>query len=238
MSTVVLTQPSQRKYEIIEVAIGDLVKVTEWDGIVAEGIVTELTDKIIMLENGKFIEGCYSHDYVAAKDHTVFKFHLVNVASIDVAKFEKERLSFERMASQTTQLNYCGSEKIIMSQMFWNAYSKEVRSSNKVYCQYPIEVDESMTGLYVYAVPNAESLKHMVSPMNCYAAEFFMKNESGKLKMVCVSIISAFDDELESAIRSNAASVKSKIQKVENLNVDRLLYRLRHNDVVVKRGVA
>lgn len=237
-TTLVLSQPLNRKYQIVEVAIGDLVKVTEWDNIVVKGIVTELTDSLIVVSNAEFIEGCYPEcDYSEYENQNVFVFNLDQVAQIDVAKFERDNLTFEKMVSEVTRTNYCGSEKIIMSPMFWNAYSKEVRNSEKMYCQYPIIVDESLDGLYVYAVPNKESAKHFETPKRSYRVEYYMKREE-KLQQVATSIVSSFDDELEDNIKNGATRVKARVKKIEGVDVNKLTYRVLLNQGVVARGKA
>lgn len=238
MSKIVLDQPKNNKWKVVEVAIGDLVKVSEWDNIVAKGIVTELTDEIIILSNAEFIDGCYDEfDYSAYKNQKVFTFNLANVASIDVAKFETERLTYTAMVTKTLGENYCGSTKVIMSPMFWNAYRQEVRNSKKEFCQYPIEVDELIDGLYVYAVPNEKSEKHQVTSLKSYCIEYFLKTEDKGLICVGWQITSAFDEELDTVVTAAVTKTKKNIEIKENRTVPKLIYRLSQNKNVINRGV-
>ena len=234
MSTIVLVNPIERRFERVDANIGDLVKIAEWDHIEVEGIVTELSDKKISVSHATFLGGCYQEmDYSAHENQTVFSFDLENVACIKVATFEN--VTPLTLISEAMGKNFCGSEKIIMSPMMFEKYRRYVRDSKMQYLGISIEVDESLQGLYVYAVPNAESIKHLETPMEIYDIEYLVKGQKGKYERVCTDIVSAFTNELKEAVSESVNKIH--VRFLQYTNVEKMLYRVKLNNNVVKRGI-
>ncbi|MEX3623731.1 hypothetical protein [Viridibacillus arvi] len=225
MSNIILNQPISNRFRTINLSKGDLVKIVEWDGIKVKGIVKEITDAKIVVHQAKFLEGCYVQcDYSHFEQQTEFVFELENVCEIKVAQLEP--MSPLTLVQQALAENYCGSERIVMSPLFFQQYQRYVKESTSKYGQYSIEVNLSLYGYCVYAIPNEESKKHKESPMKCYSLEFF---ENGKY--IAASTISTFDDNLESTIQESANRIKQKTKQT------RIAYRLKFDGIPVKRGV-
>lgn len=222
-------------HEGVKVKIGDLVQVSEYDSITVRGIVTVLSDKEIEVSNATFLAGCYVEcDHSIYEDQTVFTFELMNVASIEVATFKK--ITPLSLINESMEKNYCGSEKIIMSQDMYEKYRRYVSNSEKCYAGIPIEIDASLQGLYVYAVPNEDSIKHLETPKHVYTVEYFLKGMSDKYECVCTQTISAFADQLNDAVAAGITKVKTHLQQFTS--VDKMLYRVKLNNNVLERGRA
>lgn len=225
MSQVILKNPLRKRDKVIKLSIGDLVHIEEWDGISVRGIVKELTEETLIVHNAKFLSGCYEEfaDYSRFKHKTNFEFELENLARIQVAEFET--MTPISLLGAALADNYCGSEKIIMSSLFYQSFKRYLKDSSLNYCQYPIEIDQSMLGYCVYAIPNEDSIKHKKTPMKVYTIQFFKKG-----KYLASSIFSCFEDILEEKIQSVAKDVK------KNTSNKKLAYRVETNGLVVKRG--
>lgn len=50
-----LANPIESRFQDVEVCVGDYVKVMEWDGIMAKGIVKAVNNEEIQIHQGEFI---------------------------------------------------------------------------------------------------------------------------------------------------------------------------------------
>jgi hypothetical protein len=229
---LVLKNANNSRNKKVEVNIHDRVRITEWDGIVVEGIVKSIEKDengrdIITVHHAKFIEGCYDDfDYSALEQQTTFSFYVDRIFEIKVATFDEE-FSPLALVQKALSENYCGSEAIVMSPLFFAMYQRYMKEPCTHYCQYEIRVDHSLEGLVVYAIPNEESRKHKLTPKQCYSISFY---KSGK--WMGFKVFSAFEDEVEKEIEEAVASFK------RNTGIDKVAFKLVANDQVVKRGVA
>lgn len=228
---LVLKNANDNRNKVVEVNIHDKVKIIEWDSITAEGIVKsiEKNDRgvdIIEIHHGRATGGCYDCvDYSYLENETTFTFEADQIYEMKVANFQEEFTPLS-LLHKALRENYCGSEEIVMSPMFFKMYQHFMKEKCDRYAQYPIRVDESLEGYVVVAVPNEESKKHKVTPKECYTIQFY---QSGKWKGS--RVFSAFNDELESEIDESAKRFKKRT------GIRSAAYKLQCNQQTVKRGV-
>lgn len=222
-----LANPIESRFQDVEVCVGDYVKVMEWDGIMAKGIVKAVNNEEIQIHQGEFICGCYEPycNYEHFENRTEFEFSLDDVCQISVAQFEANVTPLT-LVEKSVKENYCGSEKIVMSPLFFQDYQRYIKEDARHYGQYPIEVDDTLEGYVVYAVPNELSRKHKKTPMKCYTIQFFKKGVWKGSR-----VFSCFDEEKEHCIQESAKIFQEKT------NIQKAAYRLLHEQEVVERGV-
>lgn len=223
---VKLNFANDKKNEV-EIDIHDRVKISEWDGIVVEGIVKNIEKDRISVHHAKFIDGCYPEmDYSAFESKTEFEFHLDDLYEIQVATFVNT-LEFSpwSMVDKALSENYCGSTEVVMSPLFFKSYQRFMKEKCDRVCQYPIRVDSSLEGYAVHATPTEQLKRHLITPVNCYIIEIYQK---GKWKMS--KVISAFEDELSNEIDESIQSFKQRT------GIEKGAYRLRLDQEVLKRG--
>jgi hypothetical protein len=189
-----LTQPINKRFENVDVEIGDKVRIVEWDGITVEGVVKEVSKDKISIHHGKFLSGCYREcDYSIYKQQTDFTFNLRDVASIEVATFDGfSPLTLIHLALSE---NYCGSEELVMSPLFYESLKTYMRRHVFAYYGLPVRVDEKLIGYCVYAVPNERSKKHKETPMIHFTIHFYKRG-----KWMASRVCSAFPDEYDSKV--------------------------------------
>jgi hypothetical protein len=218
---VVLVNPVEKRYGTVDVEIGDFVLIQEWDGIEVRGVVSLVNQQVIAVHCAQFLGAVHRGDYSEYESKSEFVFNLEDLCYIQVAAFEENTpLSLLRKALNE---NYCGSESIIMSPKFFGWYKKFMKDESwfHSYCTIPIIVDNSLTGYCVFAIPNEESRKHMITPKRCYALEFFRGG-----KWLGTHIISCFDDELEMVLANELSRARVPFGA----------YRLCLDGNVVERG--
>lgn len=222
-----LENPIESRFQDVEVEVGDYVKVMEWDGIMVKGLVKSVNREKIHIHHGEFIAGCYEPQY--SYDHfralTEFEFDLKDVCLLSVAKFESNFTPLS-LVQKALRENYCGSQKIVMSPLFFKEYQRYMKEDSGSYAQYPIEVDENLEGYAVYAVPNEDSKKHKETPKLCYTIEFFVKGEWQGSR-----VFSCFDDERVQHIQESAEIFMKKT------NHTKAAYRLICDGEIVERGI-
>lgn len=222
-----LENPIESRFQVVDVQVGDYVKVMEWDGIMVKGIVDSISHEKIYIRQGEFISGCYEgqYSYEQFEDMSEFQFDLEHVCEISVAQFETN-FSPLVLVQNALHENYCGSEKIVMSPLFFRDYQRYMKENVSYYAQYPIEVEDNLSGYVVYATPNEESKKHKETPKLCYTIEFFQKGIWKGSR-----VFSCFDEERNSHIQESAEIFQRKT------NIGKAAYRLRCDDEIVERGV-
>lgn len=226
---LVLPQAEEKRYERIEVCLGDKVRMAEWDGIEVEGTVSKVSKEQIKVKDASFLGGAYSDDvmnYEQFKDKTEFAFNVRDLAFLKVATLEDNGPL--TLINKELARNYCGSECILMSPLFhdwYKTYVKDFKMFDK-YNGYKIKIDPSLRGLSVYAVPNKETIEHEKNPEEYYSIYFY---KNGKLQMS--NIFSCTADKLDKNVTENCNMFKSRTGNIK------FAYKLTgENREVLERG--
>lgn len=218
---VILANPIEKRYSSVEVAVGNFVRIQEWDGIQVNGVVSLVNQQVIVVQCAQFLGGVHMGDYSEYESKTEFVFNLEDLCFIEVATFEENTPLF--LLGKALDENYCGSESIVMSPMFYDWYKGYMKDHLwfNTYCSIPIVVDKTLSGLCVFAIPNEESRKHKVTPKRCYSLELYRSGKWGG-----THIMSCFEDELE----------RSLAQEFLKVRVEFGAYRLLLDGKVIERG--
>lgn len=221
-----LKNPLENRYGNVVVVQGDLVQITEWDGIEVKGLVKEITKEKIVVHHATFLSDCYNFidDRDELRNLTEFSFDLEHVCLIHVANFEQTTPL--TILQNAVKENYCGSVKIVMSPLFFQDYQCYMKEKADYYAQYPIEVDTNLQGYSVYAVPNEQTRKHNETPIRCYTIQYFSQGQ-----YFGAEILSCNDEELETRIQNSAEKMKQRTKH------SKAAYRLLLDGIPVKRGV-
>lgn len=219
-----LPAPEEKRFETVQVNLGDYVQIYEWNGIIAKGIVQSVTLEKITIESGSFIDGCYPQcDYSQYENQTVFEFEVRSIARIDFAEFESQ-FNPKLLLDMALNQNYCGSEELVVSPLFHRELRKYLKNPGTSYFQYPIRVDQNLQGIGVYATPNEETKKHLLTPKKHYSIEFYKQAQ-----FVCSTIFNALPNEYE-------AKVEQLKKSFENQCGAGYAYRVKCDDRRIEQG--
>ncbi|WP_456363531.1 hypothetical protein [Priestia aryabhattai] len=223
---LILKEAIEKRYQEVEVRLGDRVEISEWDHITVKGTVSEVSETKIKVVHAEFVTGAYSRsvaNYDEYDDQTEFSFNIWNLASIKVAKFEEGTPL--ALIHEATRQNYCGSEYIEMSPLFYNKYKEYIKDYGYFhnYYGYKIVVNPDAKGLYVYAEPNEETKAHNLNPRRSYSIKYYQRNE---LYMID-SFISA-ENQLDTTLKT----------KLSLVGVPNYVYKLYLEGQLIERGTA
>ncbi|MFP7486351.1 hypothetical protein SFC65_19495 [Priestia filamentosa] len=228
-----LKNATEKRYQEVEVSVGDKVQIAEWDGIEVRGTVCQVSDTHIRVDRALFLSGAYEQyaSYDKFENQTVFSFDIGNLAEIKVAKIEETTPL--TLIHQMTRKNYCGSDYIKVSPLFhewYKSYVKDHKIFNR-YCGLDIKVDPSLEGLSVYAVPNEETKQHNISPKLSYTITFFTNFK--KRTSAGFAVFSSNKEDL-------ARNLENELQKFSKATgiFSGYAYQLTNDNGLVERGTS
>lgn len=221
-----LEESIEKRYQEAEVCTGDRVQITEWDHITVEGTVSEVSKTKIKVVHAKFLGGAYSSsiaNYDKYENQTEFSFDIQDLASIKVAKFEEGTPL--ALIHEATRQNYCGSEYIEMSPLFYKKYKKYIKDHHYFYSYIgrKIVVNPDVKGLYVYAEPNEETKAHNLNPKRSYSIDYFKKGELHMMDM-----FTSTDDQLDQNLKN----------KLLVMGMSSYAYKLYLEGKLIERGTS
>ena len=218
---IVLVNSFEKRLRNVQVEVGNYVQIQEFDGAEFRGLVSLINSEKIEIHFAQILYAENNEDYPKIEGRSEFAFKIADLNYIKVANFEE--ITPASMISGALNENYCGSESIVMSPQFYRWYKEYIKdfSYYHSYWSIPIFEDKNLMGICVYAKPNEQSIKHKITPLNCYSLNLY---KSGK--WVGTHIMSCFDDELEKSLQDELSKAKAPFGS----------YQLCHGNIVVERG--
>ena len=158
-----LREAEEQRNKLVDVMVGNQVRIREYESISAVGIVSsiDVERKQIKIKDFTIIDSCeHGTPTFHSEDAEELFFNFDDLYSIEVATFDAH--TPVALIHTALSQNYCGTEKLVMSPLFYNWYMNFVKdeSYRNTYFGNPIIRDKSIEGLHVHAVPNERTIQY------------------------------------------------------------------------------